>query len=84
MGVKMHLKVQLTLTPNKRNPPLGDTKAHFKIKMNTIHSFGVIQPQSSDADASDDDDDTDDDTDYAIRKSDPYMPPSYAGDTKKL
>ena len=51
-----------------------------------IRSFGAIQPQSSDADASDDDtdddDDATDDNDYDIRKSDPYMPPSYAGDTK--
>ena len=65
---------------------MGDTKAHFKIKMNTMCSFGAIKPQSSDADASDDTFDTAvDDTDkdnYDIRKSDPYMPPSYAGDTK--
>ena len=44
-----------------------------------ICSFGAILGwKSDDADAADADDDYDDD-----RKSDPYMSPSYAGDTKK-
>ena len=41
-----------------------------------ISSFGAILACKSDADA-----DADDDYD---RKSDPYMSPSYAGDTKKV
>ena len=47
-----------------------------------ICSFGAILAWKSDADDVTDDD-TDDD--YADdRKSDPYMSPSYAGDTKTI
>ena len=47
-----------------------------------ISSFGAILAWKSDDDddaAADTDDDYDDD-----RKSDPYMSPSYAGDTKTM
>ena len=42
-----------------------------------ISSFGAILAWKSDDDDADTDDDYDDD-----RNSDPYMSPSYAGDTK--
>ena len=43
-----------------------------------ICSFGAILAWKLD------DDDADTDADYDDRKSDPYMSPSYAGDTKTL
>ena len=75
MGVNIHLKVQLTVTPKKVKPLTGDTKWHSKIQPNMISSFGAILAWKLD----DDDADTAADDD---RKSDPYMSPSYAGDTK--
>ena len=42
MGVKFHLKVELTVTPKNSNPLLGDTKSHFKFKLNMICGFGAI------------------------------------------
>ena len=57
----------------------GDTKSHSKFEANMICSFGAILAwKSDDDDAAADADDYDDD-----RKSDPYMSPSYAGDTTK-
>ena len=63
---------------------MGDTKSHSKFQPNMISSFGAILAWKSD----DDDDadaaaDTDADDDYDDdRKSDPYVSPSFAGDTK--
>ena len=75
-GANIHLKVQLTVTPKKVKNLTRDTKSHSKFEPNMISSFGAILAWKSDAD-DDADDDYDDD-----RKSDPYMSPSYAGDTK--
>ena len=48
-----------------------------------ICSFGAILAWKSDDDDADNDDDADADDDYDDdHKSDPYMSPSYAGDTK--
>ena len=66
------------MTPKKVKPLTADTKSHSKFQPNMICSFGAILAWKSDDDAADTDADTDDD-----RKSDPYMSPSYAGDTKK-
>ena len=83
-GVDIHLKVQLTVTPKKVKNLTGDTKRHSKFQPNMISSFGAILAWKSDDDddaadaAATADDDYDDD-----RKSDPYMSPSYAGDTKR-
>ena len=63
------------MTPKKVKPLTVDTKSHSKFQPNMICSFGAILAWKSD----DDDADTDYDDD---RKSDPYMSPSYAGDTK--
>ena len=60
------------MTPKKVKPLTADTKSHSKFQANMICSFGANLAWKSD-----DDDDADDD-----RKSDPYMSPSYAGDTK--
>ena len=69
--------MQLTVTPKKVKNLARDTKWHSKFEPNTISSFGAILAWKSDAaDAADTDYDDD-------RKSDPYMSPSYAGDTKK-
>ena len=73
-GVNIHLKVQLTVTPKKVKNLTGDTKWHSKFEPNMICSFGAIlawKSDDNDAAAAADDD----------RKSDPYMSPSYAGDT---
>ena len=60
-------------------PLTADTKSHSEFQPNMICSFGAILAWKSD------DDDTDADADYDDdRKSDPYMSPSYAGDTIKL
>ena len=69
------------MTPKKVKNLTGDTKSHSKFEPNMICSFGAILAWKSDDDdaAVDTDDDYDDD-----RKSDPYMSPSYAGDTKML
>ena len=75
MGVNIHLKVQLTVTPKKVKALTRDTKWHSKFQPNMISTFGAILAWKLDDAA---DDDTDDD-----RKSDPYMSPSYAGDTKR-
>ena len=64
------------MTPKKVKPLTADTKSHSKFQANMICSFGAILAWKSDA-AADADDDYDDDC-----KSDPYMSPSYAGDTK--
>ena len=64
------------MTPKKVKNLTGDTKSHSKFEPNMICSFGAILAWKSD-DAAVADTDTDDD-----RKSDPYMSPSYAGDTK--
>ena len=77
MEVNIHRKVQLTVTPKNMNPLLGDTKSHYKFQPNMICSFGTILASTSDAAA--DTTDADDD-----RQSDPYMSPSYAGDTKTV
>ena len=63
------------MTPKKVKPLTVDTKSHSKFEPNVIWSFGAILAWKSD-----DDDDTDADDDD--RKSDSYMSPSYAGDTK--
>ena len=63
------------MTPKKVKPLTGDTKSHSKFEPNMICSFRAISAWKSD-DAADAADDYDDD-----RKSDPYMSPSYAGDT---
>ena len=61
------------MTPTNVKPLSGDTKSHCKFQPNMICSFGRL----------DDDADTDANADdYDGRKSDPYMSPSYAGDTK--
>ena len=66
------------MTPKKVKPLTADTKSHSKFQPNMICSFVAILAWKSDDDADNDaDDDYDDD-----RKSDPYMSPSYAGDTK--
>ena len=84
-AVNIHLKVQLTVTPKKVKNLTGDTKWHSKFQPNMTSSFGAILAWKSDddaaADAADADTDADDDDD---RKSDPYMSPSYAGDTIKM
>ena len=72
--------MQITATPKNVKPLLGDTKSHFKFQPNMISSFGAILALSSDDAADEADGDADD---YDICKSDPYMSPSYAGDTKK-
>ena len=66
------------MTPKKVKPLTGDTKSHSKFQPNMICSFRAILAWKSDddADAADADDDYDDDRD-------PYMSPSYAGDTIK-
>ena len=84
VGVNIHLKVQLTMTPKKVKTLTADTKSHSKFQPNMIYSFGAILAWKSDDDAdvaddADADDDYDDD-----HKSNPYMSPSYAGDTLKL
>ena len=63
------------MTPKKVKRLSADTKSHSKFQPNMICSFGAILAWKSDNAY---DDDYDDD-----RKSDPYMSPSYAGDTKK-
>ena len=63
------------MTPKKVKPLTADTKSHSKFEPNMICSFGAIFAWKSDVDA--DATAADDD-----RKSDPYMSPSYAGDTK--
>ena len=84
MGVYIHLKVQLTVTPKKVKNLMGDTKWHSKFQPNMISSFGAILAWKSDDD-DDADTDADADDDYNDdRKSDPYMSPSYAGDTKMI
>ena len=71
------------MTPKKVKPLTADTKWHSKFEPNMICSFVAILAWKSDDD--DDDADNDDDADYDDdRKSDPYMSPSYAGDTKML
>ena len=60
------------MTPKKVKPLTANTKPHAKFQPNMICSFVAILAWKSDADADYDDD----------RKSDPYMSPSYAGDTK--
>ena len=64
------------MTPKKVKTLTADTKSHSKFQPNMICSFGAILAWKSDddADAADYDDD---------HKSDPYMSPSYAGDTIK-
>ena len=62
------------MTPKKVKPLTADTKSHSKFQPNMICSFGGILAWKSDAADADDDDD---------RKSDPYIAPSYAGDTIK-
>ena len=70
------------MTPKKVKPLTADTKSHSKFQPNMICSFGAILAwKSDDDDDADNDDDADDDYDDD-RKSDPYMSPSYAGDTK--
>ena len=70
------------MTPKKVKPLTGDTKSHSKFEPNMIYSFGAILAwKSDDDDVADADDDYDDDYDND-RKSNPYMSPSYAGDTK--
>ena len=77
------------MTPKKVKNLTGDTKSHSKFEPNMICSFGAILAWKSDDDdddaaaatAADTDADADDDYDDD-RKSDPYMSPSYAGDTK--
>ena len=64
------------MTPKKVKNLTGDTKSHSKFEPNMICSFGAILAWKSDEDDDADDDYNDD------RKSDPYMSPSYAGDTK--
>ena len=66
------------MTPKKVKNLTGDTKWHSKFQPNMISSLGAILVWKSDDDvaaAADTDDD---------RKSDPYMSPSYAGDTKSM
>ena len=58
------------MTPKNVKPLLGYTKSHFKFQPNMICSFGAIVASKSDDDAADYGDD------------DPYMSPSYGGDTK--
>ena len=65
------------MTPKKVKPLTADTKSHSKFEPNMICSFGAILAWKSDDADSAAADDYDDD-----RKSDPYMSPSYAGDTK--
>ena len=72
------------MTPKKVKTLTADTKSHSKFQPNMISSFGAILAWKSDDDAdsaaaANADDDYDDD-----RKSDPYMSPSYAGDTKMV
>ena len=59
------------MTLKKVKPLTGDTKWHSKFEPNMICSFEAILAWKSDAAAATDND----------RKSDPYMSPSYAGDT---
>ena len=66
------------MTPKKVKNLTGDTKSHSKFEPNIICSFGAILAWKSDDDDDAVDADTDADYDY---KSDPYMSPSYAGDT---
>ena len=82
MGVNIHLKVLLTVTPKNVKPLSGDTKSHSKFQPNIICTFGAILALRLDDDA--DDAATAADTDDYDRKSDPYMSPSYAGDTKTM
>ena len=73
------------MTPKKVKPLTEDTKWHSKFQPNMISSLGAILVWKSDDDdaASDAAADADADDDYDDdRKSDPYMSPSYAGDTK--
>ena len=76
------------MTPKKVKPLTGDTKSHSKFEPNMICSFGAILAWKSDdnddtaADADNTNADADDDYDDDY-KSDPYMSPSYAGDTTK-
>ena len=67
------------MTPKNVKPLLSDTKSHSKFQLNMICSFGAILAWKSADDAANAADNYDDD-----RKSDPYMSPSYAGDTIKL
>ena len=64
------------MTPKKVKPLTADTKSHSKFQPNMICSFGAILAWKSDDDAAAANADDNDD-----RKSDPYMSPSYAGDT---
>ena len=70
------------MTPKKVKNLTGDTKSHAKFEPNMICSFGGILAWKSDDDAATADTDADDDYDDDY-KSNPYMSPSYAGDTKK-
>ena len=67
------------MTPKKVKTLTADTDSHPKFQPNMICSFVAILTWKSDDDddAADADNDADDD-----HKSDPYMSPSYAGDTK--
>ena len=67
------------MTPKKVKPLTADTKSHSKLQPNMICSFGAILAWKSDDDADAAADDDYDDN----HKSDPYMSPSYAGDTKR-
>ena len=71
------------MTPKKVKPLTADTKSHSKFQPNMICSFGAILAWKSDDDSDAADADADDDYDDD-RKSDPYMSPSYAGDTKSV
>ena len=74
------------MTPKKVKPLTADTKWHSKFEPNMICSFVAILAWKSDDDDADadNDDDADANDDYDNdHKSDPYMSPSYAGDTIK-
>ena len=71
------------MTPKKVKTLTADTKSHSKFEPNMICSFGAILAWKSDDDDADAVTDADDDYDDD-HKSDPYMSPSYAGDTKMV
>ena len=68
------------MTPKKVKTLTADTKSHSKFQPNMICSFWAILAWKSDDDADADTDAAADDADD--HKSDLYMSPSYAGDTK--
>ena len=66
------------MTPKNVKPLLGDTKWHSKFQPNMMCSFGAILALSSDDTADADNANADDNG----HKSDTYMSPIYADDTK--